>query len=133
MKKIFATALGIAAAFAIAAPAFAQVNIGSACPPGQFNVICSADPSQLGVIIGRVITILLIAAVLIALFFLIWGGIRWILSGGDKAKVEAAQKTIVSAIIGLVIAFLAYFILQLVLGLFHISLSNLTPGCLLGC
>jgi hypothetical protein len=71
----------------------------------------------------------MISAVLwvqLALFFLIWGGIRWITSGGDKGKVEEARKHIVAAIIGLVVAFLAYFIIQIILTIFGLgSISTL--------
>jgi len=47
-------------------------------------------------------------------------------SGGDKAKVESARGTIIAAIVGLVIAFLAFFILSLALSFFGLSLTNLT-------
>jgi len=60
------------------------------------------------------ITILLISAVIIALFFLIWGGIAWITSSGDKAKVDAARNRIVYSVIGLVVAFSAFFIVNIV-------------------
>lgn len=130
IKKISA-AIGSASLFAYSAlPAFAQVNIDP-CASGQtggtnFEKLCQLDASGTGRIVQTIVTILLIAAVLIALFFLIWGGIRWITSGGDKSKVEEARKHIVAAIIGLIVAFLAYFILQVVLGFFGLSLGNLT-------
>ena len=65
-----------------------------------------------------VITILLILAVVVALFFLVWGGVRWTMSGGDQAKVQAARSSIIAAIVGLVIAFLAFFIVSFVLSFF---------------
>ena len=74
--------------------------------------------------VQRVINIAFILAALIALGFLIWGGIRWILSGGDKGKVEAAQKTITAALIGLVVVFLSYFLLNVVLGIFGIHTTD---------
>ncbi len=101
------------------------------CPDGadgggtDFGNLCDLDADQVGPLISRVVQILLIAAAIIALFFLIWGGIRWVTSGGDKAKVDEARKHIVAAIIGLIIAFLAFFILSFVLNLFGISLTEL--------
>ena len=74
---------------------------------------------------GFVVTIAFVIAVLIALFFLLWGGIKWITSGGDKTGVEAARNQIIAAIIGLIIVFLSFFILNLVLGLFGLSLLDL--------
>lgn len=76
--------------------------------------------------ISGIITILFIIAVIVAIFFLVWGGIKWIMSSGDKAKVESARNTIIGGIIGLIFVFLAYFIVQVVAGLFGISISNLT-------
>jgi hypothetical protein len=129
MKKISALLMGLSAYASAALPAFAQpvTNIDPCPRTGNFNRLCSAfNPDDIGRIVGTVINILLVAAVLIALFFLIWGGIRWITSGGDKGKVEEARKHIVAAIIGLVVAFLAYFIIQIILTIFGLgSISTL--------
>ena len=142
MKKALATLLGSASTLAFAATAFAaqvppepgeQAGTGvtvNPCADGSkggtdFSGLCKLDADNIGIIIQTGVTILLVGAVLIALFFLIMGGIRWITSGGDKGKVESARNTIVAAVIGLVIAFLAYFILQLVLSVFGIELSEL--------
>lgn len=78
-----------------------------------------------GVIRNVIIAILVISAV-VALIFLIWGGFKWITSGGDKTKVEAARNTIIAAVVGLIVAFLAYFILAVVLGIFGIKFENLS-------
>jgi hypothetical protein len=125
MKNKISTAIGSLGLLAYSAlPAFAATTIDP-CPPGNFNRLCSAfNPNDTGRLVGVVINILLIAAVLIALFFLIWGGIRWITSGGDKTKVEEARKHIVAAIIGLIVAFLAYFIIQVVLNIFGLGGIN---------
>ncbi len=134
MKKLFTTVTGASAAIAtylsLALPAAAQVSVNP-CPNGNtggtnFNVLCTLTANNTGSIIASAVTILLIAAALIALFFLIVGGIRWITSGGDKSKVESARNTIIASVIGLIIALLAYFIITVVLGLFGLSLTNLT-------
>jgi hypothetical protein len=108
----------------LALPAFAQTNVNP-CASGQFSALCNLDSTKIGSVISTAVTIILIIATIIALFFLIWGGIRWITSQGDKAKVEGARNTIIGAIIGLVITFLAYFILTIILGFFGLSLTNL--------
>jgi len=46
---------------------------------------------------------------------LIWGGIRYTTSAGNSANVTAAKNTIMYAIIGLIIAFLAFAIVNWVL------------------
>lgn len=55
----------------------------------------------------------LIAAVL-AIIYLVIGGIRWITSRGDKAAVEGARKQIIAAIVGLVVVALAFLIINVV-------------------
>lgn len=129
MKKLTATITTIASAasyLSLAIPAFAQTNINP-CPPttSQFSPLCNLNANRIGPVVSSVVTILLIAAALISLFFLIWGAIRWITSGGDKGKVDSARGTIVASIIGLIIALLAFFIITVVLGIFNLSLTNL--------
>lgn len=69
-------------------------------------------------IINWGITALLIGAVILALFFFIWGGIQWITSGGDKTKVQNARNRMIYSIIGLLIAFLSFFIVNLIGNIF---------------
>src|SRR5690348_12171649 len=85
------------------------------CPPvgNPFRTLCtSLTAGKFGQVVGRVITAAFVLAVLVALVFLVYGGVKWITSGGDKAAVESARNTIVAAVVGLVIVFLAYFILS---------------------
>ena len=75
-------------------------------PPGGFADI--AD------FIRNVMKIIFIIAIVLVLFYFVWGGIRWITSGGDKAQTEAARGTLTAAIIGFAIVALAYAIVRLV-------------------
>ena len=59
-------------------------------------------------------TILYIVGV-IAVIMLIIGGIRYVISGGDAKKVTDAKNTVLYAIIGLIIAFLAFAIVNFVI------------------
>ena len=59
-------------------------------------------------------TILYVVGV-ISVIMLVWGGLRYILSGGDNKKVTDAKNTILYAIIGLIIAVLAFAIVNFVL------------------
>ena len=47
---------------------------------------------------------------------LIYGGIRYTVSGGESAAVTSAKNTILYAIIGIIVALLAYAIVNFVLG-----------------
>lgn len=59
-------------------------------------------------------TILYIVGI-IAVIMLIIGGIRYVISGGDSKKVTDAKNTVLYAIIGLVICFFAYAIVNFVI------------------
>ncbi|MBI3985278.1 MAG: hypothetical protein HY344_05090, partial [Candidatus Levybacteria bacterium] len=72
------------------------------------------------------INLIFILSVIVALLYLIWGGFKWLTSGGDKTAVQGAREHIVAAIVGLVIIFLSYFILNFIVGFFipGFSLAN---------
>lgn len=77
-----------------------------------------------GKIIQNSLTVLMVITIILVLFFLIWAGIKWITSEGDKQKVQSARSTLTYAIIGLVIVFLSFFILSIFNFLFGINLSS---------
>ncbi len=60
------------------------------------------------VIIGRIIKAILGVSGGLALLMFIWGGLIWMTSQGEKAKIEKGQKTLAWAVIGLAILFVAY-------------------------
>ena len=94
-------------------PTTAYAASGSICPEGDFSPLCDLKLDNTGSIVGDVVTIMLIIATLLSLFFFIYGSIRWITSGGDKGKLESARGTLIASIVGLILAFLAYFILNI--------------------
>ena len=51
----------------------------------------------------------------LSVIMLIYGGIRYTISGGESANVTAAKNTIMYAIVGLVVALLAYALVDFVL------------------
>ncbi|MBR3248613.1 hypothetical protein IKF89_01110 [Candidatus Saccharibacteria bacterium] len=59
-------------------------------------------------------TILYIVGI-IAVIMLIIGGIKYVISGGDAKKVTDAKNTVLYAIIGLVVCFLAFAIVNFVI------------------
>jgi len=71
-------------------------------------------------IFRRVTNILLFLVGAISVIMLIIGGIRYVISGGDQNQVTSAKNTILYAIVGIVVAFLAYaavnFVTQALIG-----------------
>ncbi len=81
---------------------------------------------SVGGIVAAAIKLILVVAALVFFFILVIGGIRWIASGGDKANTEAARSQITAALVGLVIVFAAWAIVQLVNTFFGINIFELT-------
>ena len=82
---------------------------------------------DLGQLMASGLQIALLAAGLIVLVMVIWGGIQYVTSGGDKELAQAAQKRITAALVGLVIVVAAYaiaLILEKVLGIRIVSGIN---------
>lgn len=96
-----------------------NINLG---PPTGFGTIPSNV--NLATIIGGVLQMLLLVAAVFFFVYLVIGGIKWIMSGGDKAKVEAARNQITHALIGLVVVFGAWIIASLVKTILGIDIFN---------
>lgn len=114
MKKIFNSFLSLFTFLSL----FLQTQVAYAdnlCPQsGDFTRLCSINAGNLPSTVGKIVTILLILAIILTLLYLIYGGIKWITSGGDKGKVDAARSHITAAIVGLIIALLSFFILNVI-------------------
>ena len=59
---------------------------------------------------------------LVFFFIFVMGAIRWITAGGDKAASESAHKTITNAIVGLIILFSIFAIINLIEVIFGINI-----------
>ena len=66
-------------------------------------------------VFSRLTNTILLVVGLISVIMLVYGGLRYILSGGDSKKVTNAKNTILYAIIGLIISLLAFAIVNFVL------------------
>lgn len=67
-------------------------------------------------LIVLIINIVSIVVGVVAVIMIIFGGLKYITSGGDSSNVSSAKNTIIYAIIGLVVVALAQFIVRFVLG-----------------
>lgn len=68
-----------------------------------------------GGIVSNVVNTMIFATGIIAVIFIIIGGIRYVVSQGDEKSIQGAKNTILYAVIGLVIAILAFAIVNFVL------------------
>jgi len=58
------------------------------------------------------IQLLLIGASILCLFYIIYGGYKWLSSSGDAEKLASARMTIFYAIIGLMLTFFSFLIMN---------------------
>jgi hypothetical protein len=121
LSLVFGTVLALVAVFSPIAP-----SASAACDDtnltAQSGVDCSqgqGTPTTLfgeGSIFTTIVNVMLFIIGAISVIMLIIGGIRYTVSGGDSGAVTAAKNTIMYALIGLVVAFLAFAIVNWVLG-----------------
>ncbi len=110
-------ALGLAAinmdpAFAAWGQGGAQAGIEAAHGDGQPTNLLDGNG---GGFVGNVVNFMLYVVGVLSVIMLIWGGLRYVLSGGNEKSVTAAKNTILYAIIGLIVALLSYAIINFVL------------------
>lgn len=100
-----------------AVPAGAVNTIQNACnQAGSNSEICKASNDSANTLTKNIIRLLLWAVGVISVIMIIVGGIRYGISGGDASQIKAARETIVYAVVGIVVAVLAYAIVKFVLG-----------------
>ena len=69
-------------------------------------------------VIDTVINTMLFIVGILSVAMIIYSGIRYVTAHGDKSQIESAKNTLIYSIVGLVIAIIAYAVVNWVLGLF---------------
>lgn len=87
--------------------------------------ILTGGPTTLGNIIGTGFALALFIGTIVSLFMLIWGGFNWIMSEGDKQRIAQARQRLVFAILGLIIMFLSFLIINVIYVMFQIPINFL--------
>ncbi len=116
MKK-FAPLASLAGLVAAVTPAFAVDGVSVPAPSG-FQI------TDLGLFISKAISVALVIAAILVFVYLVWGGLQWITSGGDKGKTEEARNRITAALVGLAIVACAWALIQLISSFFGIDIVN---------
>lgn len=115
-------ALGFSAAGALTQPAYAQdCDVTGGLSAGAECANSDTTPDEItgeAGIFKTIVNVLLFIIGAIAVIMLIIGGIRYTTSNGDSNQVTAAKNTILYAIIGIIVAILAYAIVNFVIGAF---------------
>ena len=118
MKKIITLSLltiglSFIAGLFMYTPADAAINVfkEEACN-GDTSICRSADSDTLFNTIKSVINIMIYVTGVIAVIMIILGGIKYTVSSGDSSAITSAKNTIMYAVIGVVVAILAFAIVN---------------------
>ena len=106
----------------IAQPALvsaAPIDVLDKCKTSSSEVCkgAAAQENSLYTLIKNIINLLLTLVGIIAVIMIIVGGIRYTTSGGSSSEIDTAKNTIIYAVVGLVIAIMAYAIVNFVLSM----------------
>lgn len=102
----------------MAGRAMATMNYDNPAQAGAEAARANGMPADLigtSGVFTKITNTVLFAVGIISVIMLIVGGLRYIISGGDSKKVTDAKNTIMYAIIGLIIAILAFAIVNFVI------------------
>ena len=91
---------------------------GSGATDGNSPLCDAAGTDKLPDLVKNIVNLLLTILGFIAVIMIIIGGIRYTTSNGDPANTKAAKDTVLYAVVGLVVAILAYAIVNFVVGAF---------------
>ena len=118
MNKVIKTSIqiltGISAALTITAGKVMALTVQEGAEAARGEGMPSQLVGKEGVF-TQITNTVLYAVGIISVIMLIYGGLRYVVSGGDSKKVTDAKNTIMYAIIGLIISILAYAIVNFVI------------------
>jgi len=117
MKKAKLALLSIAALVGImtTVPAYVSAAPADQIQTGVNNAGGGGETSNLGARVKTIVNILLYILGAIAVVMIVIGGIRYTTSNGDSGAITSAKNTILYSVIGLIVAILAYSIVNFVL------------------
>ena len=133
-KQLFAkSALAVAFVLSFVAAPYTHALAASTSPvqSGVDSARGSQQPANLfgnSGVFSTISDVLLFIIGAVAVIMIVIGGLRYVLSGGDAAQVQSAKNTILYALVGVVVAILAYAIVNFVISNFTPSSTNGTAS-----
>lgn len=89
------------------------------------NYVPSGGLDKFYEILRVFIELAFIFAIILCLFMLVYSGFMWITSVGDKQSLERSRQRIIYSIVGLVVVFLSFFIINLFSAFLQVNLLNI--------
>lgn len=101
--------------------AFAAIT-NTAVPGGDSP---DSAPTQFAITMGTLWQTIIIVGGLAFLLFFLWGGLNWILAGGDKGKLDESRAKITQGLIGLAVLAASYVIVKFIESALGLDLLNI--------
>ena len=110
-----ALVMGVGAA-ALPVSNVAAINVFDKCSGAGSNAVCgaAAPDNNTSSMAKKIVNIMLTILGILAVIMIIFGGIRYVTSAGDASRVKSAKDTVMYSVVGLVVAILAYAIVNFV-------------------
>ena len=83
----------------------------------QFQTQSGLQATDLTIVIGRIVRIVIGFLGLIAVVIILIGGFQWMTSGGDSEKIQKAKDMMIHGLIGLFIVVIAYAVALFVMSI----------------
>lgn len=93
-----------------------EKTFGQIQAPDALAKFLQNDPTGAGALsqfLSNLIALIFAMATIVLVFMIIWGAFDWLISEGDKEKISAAQKKIISAFVGFILLAIAFAILRI--------------------
>ncbi len=100
------------------------IDLGNITGTGTFQNITGSPKEQLGNFLSTLITTITVVGSLAFVVYFTIGGLKWIIAGGDKAKVGEAQAQMTQAAVGLIAIVASFFIVGIVGSVLGIDILN---------
>ena len=120
-KSIISIAIMICAVFAVSVLSTASLS-GSASAQVSEGINTATTSEMKGKsidgkdgLIKTVVNVLLWAVGILSVIMIIFSGFRYITSAGDASKTKSAQSTLIYSVVGLIVAIMAYAIVNMVI------------------
>lgn len=112
MGALFVSSLGVA----LTPANTSAITVFSQCSSNKDSAVCRAQGTDnFSSLMKTVVNTMLFILGAIAVIMIVIGGIRYTISNGEAANIKAAKDTILYAVVGLLVAILAYAIVNFVI------------------
>jgi hypothetical protein len=114
--RIFSIGVLLTLIFCFSFPLVTQGALSLRTGLHDFKTSSDIGGAPIGVVVGRVVKVLLGVLGLVCLVIFVIAGFQWMTSGGNKEKIQGAQKSMSAAIIGLIIVIVAWAAIDFIVG-----------------